>query len=190
MELPSLHILFFLLFYMWLTSPFFTVIKQVTCTGHGSFSLCHSLPFRQHCFITATRAHAKGDCREQCFHLVSPLLGSWGAGEGQSEAEGKSKPLCLLDLCHFMLLLSEIALSLFLSFFNRATALALMVSLFVPSSLFFVFFLTLECPPSLPTLCVVLHFSFCGCFFDSTIPWLESLSFSTSTKISRINSRS
>lgn len=76
----------------------FTVIKHDACAGHRSFSHCHSFPSRQCCFITVTRAQAKGQLREQSIHLVSPLLGSCGAGEGQSEAEGISKRLCLLDL--------------------------------------------------------------------------------------------
>lgn len=59
----------------------------------------HSLPSSQRCFITVTRARAKGQLREQSIHLVSLLFGSCGAGEGQSEAEGISKPVCLLDLC-------------------------------------------------------------------------------------------
>lgn len=74
------------------------VIKQVA-SGHRSFCLSHFLPSRQRCFITVTRARAKGQLREQSIHLVSPLFGSCGAGEGQSEAEGISKPVCLLDLC-------------------------------------------------------------------------------------------
>lgn len=70
------------------------------------------LPSRQCCFITVTRARAKGARREQSIHLVSPLLGSCGAGEGQSEAEGYQSH-CLLDLCHFMFSFSEVSLSSF-----------------------------------------------------------------------------
>lgn len=49
----------------------FTVIKQVACAGHRSFSLCHSLPFKQRCFITVTRAQDKGARREQSSPCVS-----------------------------------------------------------------------------------------------------------------------
>lgn len=59
----------------------------------------HCLPSRQRCFITVTRARAKGQLGEQSMHLVSPLFGACGAGEGQCEAEGISKLVCLLDLC-------------------------------------------------------------------------------------------
>ncbi len=88
------------------------VIKQVACAGHRSSSLCHSLPSSLRCFITVTRAQAKRELREQSIHLESLLLGSCGAGEGQSEAEGISKLLCLLDLSVTLCSLSVKSLSL------------------------------------------------------------------------------
>lgn len=63
-----------------------------------SFSLCLSSLFRQHCFIIVTTVWAKGQLREQSIHRVPPLLSSCGAGKGQGQAKGISKPQCLLDL--------------------------------------------------------------------------------------------
>lgn len=65
-------------------------------------------------FITVTRARAKVQLREQSIHLVSLLLSSCGAGEGQSGAEGISKPLCHLDLSVTLFPFSKVFLSLLL----------------------------------------------------------------------------
>lgn len=82
------------------------------CRSRELFPLSlFAIPARR-CFITVTRARAKGQLGEQSIHLVSPLLGSCGAGEGQSEAEGISKPLCLLDLSVTLCSLSVKSLSL------------------------------------------------------------------------------
>lgn len=108
------------------------------------------MPSRQRCFITVTRARAKGQLREQSVHLVSPLFGSCGAGEGQSEAEGISKPVCLLDLCVTLCSLSVKSpslspTSLYPGLFSDLTVLALLI----PPPFFSV---SVYFPPTSPSL--------------------------------------
>lgn len=155
------------------------VIKQVA-SGHRSFSLSHYLPSRQRCFITVTRARAKGQLREQSIHLVSLLFGSCGAGEGQSEAVGISKPVCLLDLCVTLCSLSVKSSSLSYFFILRPFLWPhYPISLNSPLSSLSLF-LTLGMCTNFPLTIFFFCFSFflfllCLCFW--TYPWYRSLSF-------------
>lgn len=123
------------------------------------------LPSRQCCFITVTRARAKGARREQSIHLVSPLLGSCGAGEGQSEAEGYQSH-CLLDLCHFMFSFSEVSLSS--SFFISRLSFWHSYPLSSPLPLVLCAFLTLSMPTSSSLSFLALPSDLCVFWFNVT----------------------
>lgn len=88
-----------------------SVFKQVAFVSHGTVSFRHLLPSRRDSFITVPRVRAKIQLREQSIYLVSMLLSSCGAGEGQSGAVGISKPLCHLDLSVTLFPFSKVFLS-------------------------------------------------------------------------------
>lgn len=77
--------------------PPFLVIKQVTRSRGAFLPLAICNPDLT-VFITVSRAQAKGELGERTVHLARPLFGSWRSGEGQDEAVGVSKPVCLRDL--------------------------------------------------------------------------------------------
>lgn len=137
------------------------------------FPLSHFATLARRWFITVARARAKGQLGEQSIHLVSPLLGSCGAGEGQSEAEGISKPLCLLDLSVTLCSLSVKSLSLsFRRFILQLLSDLTILPLFLPpspfSSPFSVYSFALGVPAKFP-LAIFFSSSFLFvCVSDST----------------------
>lgn len=104
---------------------------------------------------------AKIQLREQSIHLVSVLLSSCGAGEGQSGAEGISKPLCHLDLSVTLVPFSKVFLSTspYLGYLSDLAIISLL-----PFPLFLYLILALGIPillafSALFSLCVCLRFN-------------------------------